>query len=74
MALKSDFEDASFISSPFVDEVANPGDQNALGLAVDREALRQGANPITNAQIARQMETRQRIKERKIAQRLRDKK
>ena len=25
MALKSNFEDASFISSPFVDEIANPG-------------------------------------------------
>ncbi len=25
MALKTDFEDSSVISSPFVDEVANPG-------------------------------------------------
>ncbi len=29
MAQKTDFEDANFISSPFVDEVANPGDQRS---------------------------------------------
>ncbi len=73
MALKTNFEDANFISSPFVDEVANPGDLNAQGLAQDREKLRQAANPIGPAAIKHNTMLRKRIKERKIAQRLRDK-
>ena len=44
MALKNDFEDASFISSPFVDEIANPGDQRSLARQVrDNEAISQAA-------------------------------
>ena len=44
MALKTNFEDASFISSPFVDEVANPGDQRTIARQVrDNEALAQVA-------------------------------
>lgn len=39
MALKSDFQDASFISSPFVDEVVNPGPSPAKA----REILRDGS-------------------------------
>ncbi len=31
MALKSNFEDSNVISSPFVDEVANPGQGGVLG-------------------------------------------
>lgn len=31
MALKSNFEDANFISSPFVDEIANPSHGGVLG-------------------------------------------
>ncbi len=31
MALKSNFEDANFISSPFVDEIVNPGQGGVLG-------------------------------------------
>lgn len=38
MALKTDFEDASFISSPFVDEVANPG---TSGIDRAQEALKE---------------------------------
>ena len=42
MALKTNFEDADFISSPFVDEVANPGDQRSIARQVrDNEALAQ---------------------------------
>ena len=38
MALKSNFEDADFISSPFVDEIANPGDAiDRVKAAVDTE-------------------------------------
>lgn len=38
MALKSDFQDASFISSPFVDEIANPG--SSVLLSVGRNVSR----------------------------------
>ena len=42
MALKSNFEDANFISSPFVDEVANPGDQRSIARTLrDNEAIKQ---------------------------------
>jgi len=82
MALKTNFSDASFIASPFVDEVANPGDLNAQGLAQDREKLRQAS---TSARLAAASGSRstegidrvtmltKRIRERQIAQRLRDK-
>jgi len=39
MALKSDFQEASFISSPFVDEVVNPGPTPAKA----REILSDGS-------------------------------
>ena len=40
MALKSDFEEASFISSPYVDEVANPGVPGISNEEVERQAVR----------------------------------
>ena len=44
MALKSNFEESKDIFSPFVDEVANPGDQRSIGRQVrDNEALAQVA-------------------------------
>ncbi len=83
MALKSNFEDANFISSPFVDEVANPGDLNAEGLANDKrklaaeftgaKSLRNLVNPIAGGKaLKRKRMLRKRIKERKIAAELRE--
>ncbi len=43
MALKSNFEDSNVISSPFVDEVANPGRAGVPGQTneeVERQAIR----------------------------------
>ncbi len=40
MALKSNFSEASFISSPFVDEVANPGVPGISNEEVERQAVR----------------------------------
>lgn len=55
MALKTDFEDANFISSPFVDEVANPGDE-VVRAASPQQLARQGASTgavaLREAQIA----------------------
>ncbi len=86
MALKTNFEDADFISSPFVDEIANPGDLNAQGLANDREEVRQRRATVQDAGLLkaivrtadpentrRLVTLKKQIKERQIAQRLRDK-
>ncbi len=44
MALKSNFEATSDISSPFVDEIVNPGDQRSIARQVrDSEAISQAA-------------------------------
>jgi hypothetical protein len=81
MALKTNFEATSDVASPFVDEIANPGDLNAQGLAQDREKLRQtsarariqaGAGSRNTDSIARVQMLTKRIKERQIAQQLRD--
>ncbi len=40
--MKTNFEDADFIASPFEDEIANPGDQRSIARQVrDNEALAQ---------------------------------
>ena len=61
MALKSNFEDASFISSPFVDEVANPGVSEARA-AAQRKAgepflsdKQRKTIAATNAQVEREL-------------------
>lgn len=81
MAMKTAFEDASFIASPFVDEIANPGDLNAQGLARDRDNLRQASRQARLAAASGSRDTEgidrvqmltKRVRERQIAQRLRD--
>ncbi len=59
MALKSNFEDADFISSPFVDEIANPGNTGSAGLdnarsAIDRELNAQRISNNADAEMKRQ--------------------
>ena len=40
MAMKTNFEEANFISSPYVDEVANPGVPGISNEEVERQAVR----------------------------------
>ncbi len=49
MALKTNFEDASFLASPFVDEIANPGDSPA---EVERQAVRSNQLRLQHGQSA----------------------
>lgn len=49
MGLKSNFTDASGISSPFVDEVANPGD-DFFGTKAKADALKSAQGGLTDAE------------------------
>ena len=40
MAMKTNFEEANFISSPYIDEVANPGVPGISNEEVERQAVR----------------------------------
>lgn len=80
MALKTNFEATSDVASPFIDEVANPGNLNAQGLAHDREKLRQTRRSAfelaatggrSTEGIQRIQMLTKRIKDRKTAARLR---
>ena len=58
MALKTNFEDADFIASPFVDEIANPGDgilaqtMKQVGKNVTIQNTLLGNTPAPSAQIS----------------------
>ena len=52
MALKTQFEDASFLSSPFVDEIANPGVPGTSNEEVERQAIRSNQRRLQHGQSA----------------------
>ncbi len=70
MALKSNFEDSNVISSPFVDEVANPGD--VVNAASPLQLARQGASTGTIALRKRQI-TAAKGDQRSTVQKVKDK-
>lgn len=57
MALKTNFEDANFISSPFVDEVANPGNLSSQQQATIERTTAQAERAIAATELASKKES-----------------